>query len=220
MSDIDVSGDVSGGESRKEQARALIEQAGETIRAEAQSFAEVAQDRVRAEAQKGARTAGKTLGDFANAIRRAGEELDQAEQTPASRVVRQAAEGLEGLSRNLAEKQPDELLDAVRDFGRKNPMAFIGGAVLLGVALGRFARASDAAPAPPTLPEADLSLAETEAYEGPAEYATGGEVGIDAPISDDLGDLSATPAAETAAGPGVEGGGSAADAADPTPRGG
>jgi hypothetical protein len=207
--------EVSGVDTRKEQARALIEQAGETIRAEAQSFAEVAQDRVRAEAQKSAQTAGKTLGDFANAIRRAGEELDQAEQTPASRVVRQAAEGLEGLSRNLAEKEPGELLDAVRDFGRKNPMAFIGGAVLLGVALGRFARASDTAAAAPRLRDGSLDLAETEAFDGTPEYSLGGEAGIEAPISDDLGDLSATPAAETATdlGP-IEAGPS-----DPTPRG-
>jgi hypothetical protein len=207
--------EVSGGQPRTEQARALIDQATQTIRAEAQSFAEVAQDRVRAEAQKGAQTAGKTLGDFANAIRRAGDELDAAEQTPASRLVRQAAEGLEGLSRGLAEKQPGELLDTVRDFGRKNPVAFIGGAVLLGVALGRLARASDAAPASALqLPERDLTLAETEAYEGPAEYAVG-EAGIEAPVTGDLGDLSATPAGDTAAGPAPGGG-----PTDPAVRGG
>jgi hypothetical protein len=199
MSDTEVSrSEGAGGEHRKEQARALIDQAGQTIRAEAQSFAHVAQDRVRAEAQKGAQTAGKTLGDFANAIRSAGDELDRAEQTPASRLVRQAAEGLEGISRGLAEKEPAELLDAVRDFGRKNPAAFIGGAVLLGLALGRLARASDAAP-PRRLEESDLSLAEAEAYQGPSEYV-GAEAGIETPTADDLGDLSASPAVEPAAG--------------------
>jgi len=196
--------EVSGAQPRKEQARALIEQAGQTLKTEAQSFAEVAQDRVRAEAQKGAQTAGKTLGDFANAIRKAGDELDQAEQTPASRLVRQAAEGLEGVSRSLAEKDPGELLDTVRDFGRRNPVAFIGGAVLLGVALGRLARASDAAPSRPPLDEPGLTLAETEAYDGPAEYAgvaAGAEAEITTPVADDLGDLSATPASEAASGP-------------------
>ena len=124
-------------------ARNLIGQAGETLKAEAQSFASVAQDRVRAEAEKGVKTAGRTLGDFANAVRRAGDELAGADQSPAARLVGQAAEGLEGLSRNLAGKDAGELLNAVRDFGRRNPMALIGGAVLAGLALGRFARASD-----------------------------------------------------------------------------
>ncbi|HET6970709.1 MAG TPA: hypothetical protein VFH92_06275 [Phenylobacterium sp.] len=210
--------EVSGGEHRKDQARALIDQAGQTIRTEAQSFASAAQDRVRAEAQKGAQTAGKTLGDFANAVRRAGDELDQAEQTPASRLVRQAAEGLEGLSRNLAEKDPGQLLDAVRDFGRRNPAAFIGGAVLLGVALGRFARASDTAAAAPRLDDDELEITETEAYSGSPEYI-GAEAGIETPISDDLGDLSATPAAETASAPGVTDGGTGGGTGGPTGRG-
>jgi hypothetical protein len=34
------------------------------------------------------------------------------------------------------------MIDSVRRFGRNNPAAFIGGAVLAGLALGRFARAS------------------------------------------------------------------------------
>jgi hypothetical protein len=58
-------------------------------------------------------------------------------------VVKQAADGLEQISRTVSEKRPEELLDAVREFGRRNPTAFIAGSVLLGVALGRFARSSE-----------------------------------------------------------------------------
>lgn len=145
---------TTGGTSRKEKARQVMDQAGQTLKAEAQSFASVAQDRVMSEAQKGQEAATRTLGDFANAIRRAGEELAQNDQSPASRLVQRAADGLEDFSRGLEGKHPGDLLNDVRDFGRRNPMAFIGGAVLLGLALGRFVRASE--------PEGTHPLSETD----------------------------------------------------------
>lgn len=185
MSDIDITPTGS----RTDQAKELLGKAGETIKAEAQSFASVAQDRVKAEAQKGAQTAGKTLGDFATAIRRAGDELASADQSPALRLVGHAAEGLESLSRNLADKEPGELLNAVRDFGRRNPVAFIGGAMLAGVALGRLVRASESG-AVPRLRDETLTFTEEDAFDGPADAGLTG--GLDGSIDDNLGDLSAS----------------------------
>lgn len=168
---------------RTEKAKEIVGQAGHALKAEAQSFASAAQDRVRAEAQKGARVGARTLGDFANAVRRAGDELSQADQSPASRLVGQAADGLESLSRSLADKDPGDILNSVRDFGRRNPAAFIGGAVLVGLALGRFARASEAAPEV-TFSDEDLGF--TESYEAAPPMATGA---LDAPVVEGLGDL-------------------------------
>jgi hypothetical protein len=192
MSDIETNIET-GAQSRSAQAKELIGQAGQTLKAEAQSFATAAQDRARAEAQRGTQAATKTLGDFAIAVRRAGDELEQNDQSPASRLVRQAADGLESLSRNLADKEPGDLLNAVRDFGRKNPAAFIGGAVLVGLALGRFARASE--PHATGLADADLTRAETEGYEGPS---MAGDGGLAAPLADDLGGLRATDEGDSA----------------------
>ncbi len=145
MSEFDNTGDLAGteGSGRKAQAKAAIGQASQALKQEAQTFATAAQEKARTEAQRRTETATKTLGDFANAIRRAGDELAQNDQSPAARFIGQAADGLENFSRNLAGKQPEELLDTVRDFGRRHPIAFIGGAVLAGLALGRFVRASD-----------------------------------------------------------------------------
>lgn len=151
MSDIDTTGDLNAtgggatGTGKKAKAKAAVNQAGQALKQEAQSFATVAQDKARTEAQRRTETATRTLGDFANAIRRAGDELAERDQSPAARMIGQAADGLENLSRNLAGKQPEELLDAVRDFGRRHPAAFIGGAVLAGIALGRFVRATEEA---------------------------------------------------------------------------
>ncbi|WP_296594805.1 hypothetical protein [Phenylobacterium sp.] len=194
MSDLDTG--AAGTPSRKTQAKELVGQAGQALKAEAQSFASVAQDRVRAEAQKGAQAGAKTLGDFANAVRRAGDELAGADQSPASRLVQQAADGLESLSRNLADKEPGDLLNAVRGFGRRNPAAFIGGAVLVGLALGRFARASE--------PDDTTGLGEPMSF-APAQDDTpptfGTEAGgIEAPIAANLGALEATPSSASPVG--------------------
>lgn len=189
MTDIETGAiETTHSSGRKRQAKAAIGQAGETLKSEAKSFAGVAQDRVRAEAQKGTKAGAKTLGDFAGAVRRAGDELAEADQSPASRLVQRAADGLETLSRNLADKDPGDLLNDLRDFGRRNPAAFIGGAMLVGLALGRFARASDE-PKPPGLADDDLALAEEATFDGPAEA---GRAGIDRPVSDNLGDLAAS----------------------------
>lgn len=117
----------AGFEQIKEGARNLTDQARER----ASSFAED---------QKGVVT--QHLDTFAQAIRQASDDLSRNDQTMASQLVRQAAGGLESLSRSIHGADFGDMLDSVRRFGRSNPTAFIGGALLAGIALGRFARAS------------------------------------------------------------------------------
>jgi hypothetical protein len=137
------SSEPTGGPERlKDTAKDLASSAADTVRQEAASFADRAKETVGERAGQAQSAASQTLGDFASAVRKAGDELAQSDQSMAGRLVQQAANGLEQVSRSLADKQPGELIDAVRDFGRSNPIAFIGGAVLIGIALGRFARTS------------------------------------------------------------------------------
>lgn len=127
-------------------AKEMAASAAHTVKQEAASFADEAREKVVDKLEEQKQSATHTLGDFANAIRKAGDELDQSDQSMATRVVRQAADGLEGLARSVTDKRPEELLDAVRDFGRRNPTAFIAGSVLAGIAIGRFLKSSS----PPT----------------------------------------------------------------------
>jgi len=113
------------------------------VKQEVATFAASVQDRAAEKVADRKDTASETLGAFANAIRHAGDELAQQDQSLAGRMVKQAADGLEQVSRTISDKRPEELLGAVREFGRRNPTAFIAGSVLLGVALGRFARSSE-----------------------------------------------------------------------------
>lgn len=121
----------------------LLGAAAGAVKQEVATFAASVQDKAVDKIAERKETAAESLGAFANAIRHAGDELAQQDQSVAGRVVKQAADGLEHLSRTVSEKRPEELLGAVRDFGRSNPVAFLAGSVLLGVALGRFARSSE-----------------------------------------------------------------------------
>lgn len=124
----------------------MAKDAVKTVKQEAASFAADAKEKAALKASEAVEqhkeTATKTLGDFADAIRKAGEELSAKDQSMAGRMVAQAADGLESFSRSVSDKRPEELLEAVRDFGRRNPTAFVAGSVLVGLALGRFLKSS------------------------------------------------------------------------------
>jgi hypothetical protein len=133
-----------GGATPKEMAKDAVQ----TVKQEAASFAADAKEKAAQKAsdtvEQHKETATRTLGDFADAIRKAGEELSAKDQSMAGKVIAQAADGLESFSRSVSDKRPEELLEAVRDFGRKNPTAFVAGSVLVGLALGRFLKSSGA----------------------------------------------------------------------------
>lgn len=134
-----------GGDGRrpKEVAKERLSQAGQALKGEAQSFAQGAKSQASERAETAKTQVGSTIHTFADAIRKAGDDLGEHDQTFAARLVREAADGLEGFSRALSEKRPEEMLDTVRDFGRRNPAAFVAGSVLVGLAVGRFFRASE-----------------------------------------------------------------------------
>lgn len=88
-----------------------------------------------------AQTTGE-LDAFASAIRAASDKLSEKQPGMVADLMGQAAGGLQGMSEALQRKSSSDIIDAVRDFGRTNPMAFIAGSVLTGFALGRFAGSS------------------------------------------------------------------------------
>ena len=166
-----------------EQVRTAAQSAGQTVAQETAHFAEAAKDQVSERIEGGKAAAADALATFADAVRKAGEELGQSDQTMVAGLVAQAAEGLESLSRTVSQKQPQDLLVAVRDFGRANPAAFMAGAVLAGVALGRFARSSahHAESA-----GASQSLAGSNPSEDPGPLSTYETPGVPDPIAADM----------------------------------
>lgn len=79
------------------------------------------------------------LDAFAAAIMAASEKLSERQPGFMADLMGQAASGLHGVSEALQRRSTGDLVDSIRDFGRRNPTAFIAGSVLTGFALGRFA---------------------------------------------------------------------------------
>jgi hypothetical protein len=144
MSITDLGGERGAtGRDDKPSPKDLAASAAATVKQEAASFADSAKEKVAEKVEEKAHVATQTLGDFASAIRKAGDDLAQHDQSLAGQMVKRAADGLESFSRSIGDKRPEDLLNAVRDFGRNNPAAFIAGSVLLGIALGRLAKSTE-----------------------------------------------------------------------------
>lgn len=124
------------------EGKQMLADAGQTLGQDAAQLASTAKAKAVDSLIETKHSATETISAFADAIRKAGDDLAQHDQTTVGRIVRQAADGLASASRTVSEKSPEDLLQSVRNFGRTNPVAFVAGAVLLGVALGRFARSS------------------------------------------------------------------------------
>ncbi len=120
--------------------------AGEELRAAAGEQMEAAKETVARQSAAAKDTTASEMSRTASALRKAAEDLE-ADQAGKSRVpqslLREAANGLGELSRTLEGKSVGEMIGDISEFGRRNPVAFMGAAALAGFALGRFARASE-----------------------------------------------------------------------------
>lgn len=112
----------------------------DTLRSKASELGVEAKHEAGKQAEEAQHRTSESLHSFAEAIRSAGEELRKKDEGAAARLLGEAAGGLEQLSDALGHKQLEDIVNDVRDFGRRNPGAFIAGSVLMGMALGRFAR--------------------------------------------------------------------------------
>jgi hypothetical protein len=115
--------------------------AGQAIREQASTFAsEIGQELNRGvEDQK--RRGLEAVRSFAGAVNTAAQELEQ--QSPqVARYVRDAAEGLQSLTRNIEGRNLNDLMRSATDLARSNPTLFMMGAVAAGFALARFMKSS------------------------------------------------------------------------------
>lgn len=124
--------------------------AAQTAVSDAKDLAKEESDRLTSTARHAAEDQAERLQDksagalhqFADALKAASRELEGQNAGPAGEMIAHASDGLEHLSRSLEEKSTGEVIEQVRRFGRENPLGFIAGSVLAGLALGRFAAVS------------------------------------------------------------------------------
>src|SRR5690606_10997461 len=98
-------------------------------------------------ARSAQRRTSESMHAFADAIRKAGDELKDKDEGPVAELLSHAAGGLDQMSRAIGQKRLEDMVNDVRSFGKQHPGAFVMGSVLLGIALGRFAQTAAASAA-------------------------------------------------------------------------
>jgi len=122
----------------RQQARDVTEE----VKHEAREAAEEAKQQARASAVRQKDAAAQRMGGFAHALKTASDDLRQQGQGFAADYVQQAAGGLERASDAMRERDLDHLIGSVEDFARRQPVAFLGGAVVAGFGLARLMKSS------------------------------------------------------------------------------
>jgi hypothetical protein len=128
-----------------EQARAVKQQARETteeVTREAREAGEEIKEQAYSTADRQKDAAAQQMGGWAQALRTASDDLRKRGQDIAAGYVGHAADGLERASGTVRTRDVDDLIGTVEDFARRQPVAFLGGAVAAGVGLARFMRSS------------------------------------------------------------------------------
>lgn len=132
-------------ETAKRDLDAITERAAEDVR----DLKHQAQDQIGAATDKAKTFAGEQkelaagqLDGIAAAITKVADELDTGDQQTVARYARDLAGGLTQMSQTIAGRDVDDLMGMAQDFGRKQPVAFLGAAALAGFMASRFALAS------------------------------------------------------------------------------
>lgn len=130
------------------------------VKARAQSEAEDLRD-----------TAADEIENISDAADAAADELP--DDSPQARITEQVASQIDSVVDQLRRTDLSHMTRDVSTFARQNPLLFVGGAALLGLAVTRFLKASGSATAPsgPTDPWATRTTsnpAQSEAFDVPS----------------------------------------------------
>lgn len=123
----------------KDETRRSAKSLAEEAKTAARDTANQAAESARSQAESAKNSVAGEVSNVARALRKAAEE--SREGSPQERTFGQIAEGLADMSETVARKDLGEMARDLSDFARRNPLAFLGGAALIGFAATRFAKA-------------------------------------------------------------------------------
>ncbi|MCV9943913.1 MULTISPECIES: nutrient deprivation-induced protein [Rhizobium] len=86
--------------------------------------------------------AARQVGGVAMALEKAGAEMESSGQAEVGRYAKQIGRSVQTVARRMEGKDIGEIATMTEDFGRKQPLAFLGIAALAGLAASRFLTAS------------------------------------------------------------------------------
>lgn len=112
------------------------------VREFADDQAERARDAAIRAAEREKNVVARQLSGVAMAIEKVGTELQQSDQWAIGRYAQQIGTSLRGFAREAEGRDLGEIAGMAEDFGRKQPLAFLGMAAIAGLATSRFLTAS------------------------------------------------------------------------------
>lgn len=124
---------------------AISRRAQEDVRSlgkEAEAKVAEATDKAKSFASDQKDLAAGQINGVATAIGKVADELDQSDQKAIARYARDLASGISNVGKTVEDRDVDDLMHLAQDFGRKQPLAFLGAAALAGFVASRFALAS------------------------------------------------------------------------------
>lgn len=104
--------------------------------------AETATTKVKAVVSEQATFAAKQVEGLATALQKVGCELESSDQKEVGKYATQIGQSVEQIARQMEGKNIGEIANMAEDFGRKQPLAFLGIAALAGLTASRFLTAS------------------------------------------------------------------------------
>jgi hypothetical protein len=122
-------------------AQSLASKVAETAQEKALGLAATAEEKARQFAEEKKRQAAEQVDDVARAVEGVAAPLERAIPLVGT-YVRSGASEIRRLSSTLRERSIDDLMDEAREFARRRPGAVLIGAIVTGVALARFMKAS------------------------------------------------------------------------------
>lgn len=177
---------------KAQDAKTVAQERASELRETAKSGLHDAKAAVEERSERAKDSAADEIDKTAHGLEAAADEL---EGSPVQQdLLREAADGLKQLSQAMHGKSLGTMVSDVSEFGRRNPLAFIGGAALAGFAMARFARASA-----PTSSGADRGVYGGNRGPGPrgSAYGDTGSGGSYSPAGTD----STTPGHQSSANP-------------------
>lgn len=120
-------------------------QVAQETQRQAKDLLDQGRTQVREQAVTQQQKAGQSLSSLAQELRGLADGTSSGAPGPARDLLQQGAGIVENLASKLQSRQPDELLDEVRNFARRKPGLFLLGAAAAGVLAGRMTRGVTAA---------------------------------------------------------------------------
>lgn len=127
-----------------DEAKEAGQELRDSVKGEARKLGEAAKQHATERAEQAKEDLADQVSSVGNAFRRASDDLRSG--SPQEQVFGHAANSIADLADGIRGKDFSTIIDDVSDLARRNPLAFLGGAALLGFAGARLARASQKRP--------------------------------------------------------------------------